>query len=69
MKKTIEIEVKVGKCDDCYFRVTEGGSGPMMVCNHHNALDGGYIISWKKDYSERCSNKCPLKVQNKRFIK
>ena len=60
IKKKVEIEVEVGKCEDCHFRGIDGGPGPVMVCEHPDATGLGYIISWNNERTRRFSDECPL---------
>ena len=60
MKKIVEIEVDTGKCGQCHFKGIDGGPGPVACCNHPDAPDYGYIISWNKERTEQVSDKCPL---------
>ena len=62
----IEIDVEIGVCDNCYFRGIDGAPGSVMVCNHNDVKEGGYIISWDKTFTSRISNNCPLDEKNKK---
>lgn len=47
-------------CDNCPLRGIDGGPGPVMVCEHPNAPDMGYIIQWDDKREHRVpSKKCP----------
>lgn len=46
-------------CDDCKLRGIDGGPGSAMVCDHPEADDMGYIISWDNDIEHRISTRCP----------
>lgn len=49
----------VACCDECPLRGIDGGPGPVMVCDHPEAEDMGYIISWDENAENRISKKCP----------
>jgi hypothetical protein len=53
--------MKTYDCEGCPYRGIDGGPSPAMVCNHPDAEDIGYIISWNVDCTKRGSDKCPLK--------
>lgn len=53
--------MKKAVCDKCPLRGIDGGPGPVMVCEHPDAEDTGYIIHWNDDYTHRVSDKCPKK--------
>lgn len=50
--------MKTTKCGECRHRGSDGGPGPVMVCEHPAAPDSGYIIAWEG--GERVSYRCPL---------
>lgn len=52
-------EESIACCDDCELRGIDGGPGPVMVCNHPEATDRGYIINWDKASKCRISTRCP----------
>jgi len=69
VSKVISAEVRVegdlAYCEECPFRGIDGGPSPAMVCEHPNATDTGYIISWDDKAENRISKKCPILGEKK----
>jgi len=65
MKVTRTITKEISKCyHQCPYFELEGGPGPVMVCEHPEAENTGYIISHPE-----CDNgfpkECPLMKEKK----
>lgn len=46
-------------CEKCKERSVDGGPSGAMVCDHPDAPDRGYIISWVNDERRPAKGKCP----------
>jgi hypothetical protein len=59
-----KVKENVVYCDDCQLRGIDGGPSPVMVCEHPEATDMGYIISCDSGSKHRISTRCPKLREN-----